>query len=143
LKQIPKHIQSASPACRYKYHPSFQSFPSLQAFLPFLSSLLLQTQPSRSFCAIMFAPVVPLLASFASFFAAAAHASVVFTVSCDPLSIQMADPIVSPGVASGHVHAISGGTAFNRTMLGADGAVDAKATTCDKFTDHSNYVRRS
>jgi hypothetical protein len=68
------------------------------------------------------------------------HASDVWTLNCDPLSIQRADPIVSPGVASGHVHAIVGGTAFNRTMSGNDSAVGALATTCDKFTDHSNYV---
>jgi len=68
------------------------------------------------------------------------HASDVWTLNCDPLSIQRADPIMSPGVASGHVHAIVGGTAFNRTMSGNDSAVGALATTCDKFTDHSNYV---
>jgi hypothetical protein len=68
------------------------------------------------------------------------HASNVWTLNCAPLSIQRADPIVSPGVASGHVHAIVRGTAFNRTMSGNDSAVDALATTCDKFTDHSNYV---
>jgi hypothetical protein len=68
------------------------------------------------------------------------HASDVCTLNCDPLSIQRAEPIMSPGVAFGHVHAIVGGTAFNRTMSGNDSAVDASATTCDKFTDNSNYV---
>ena len=63
-----------------------------------------------------------------------------WTINCGVLSIQRSDPIVSPGNASGHVHAISGGTAFSRTMNGVDAAVDAKQTTCDKFTDHSNYV---
>ncbi len=61
-----------------------------------------------------------------------------FTVNCNPLTIQRSDPIVSPGVASGHVHIITGGTAFQRTMS-ADTAVNAKATTCDKTLDKSNY----
>jgi hypothetical protein len=58
----------------------------------------------------------------------------------NPFSDQRADPIMSPRVASSHVHAIVGGAAFNRTMNGNDSAVDALATTCDKFADHSNYV---
>lgn len=81
----------------------------------------------------------PAALSVFSLFAAAAHATNVWTVSCDPLTIQMSDPIVSPGVQSGHVHAISGGTGFNRTMS-RDAAVNSKATTCNKFTDHSNYA---
>ena len=68
------------------------------------------------------------------------QASDVWTVNCGILSSQMADPIVSPGVPSSHVHAISGGTAFKRSMPGIDSAVNANQTTCDKFTDHSNYV---
>lgn len=68
------------------------------------------------------------------------QASDVWTVNCGILSSQLADPIVSPGVPSSHVHAISGGTAFKRSMPGIDSAVNAKQTTCDKFTDHSNYV---
>ncbi|KAL2075415.1 hypothetical protein VTL71DRAFT_358 [Oculimacula yallundae] len=63
----------------------------------------------------------------------------VWTTNCGVLSIQRSDPIVSPGGPSSHVHAISGGTAFTRNMAGIDDAVNAKATTCDKFTDHSNY----
>lgn len=64
----------------------------------------------------------------------------VWTVNCGVLTIQRSDPIVSPGGPSSHVHAISGGTAFSRNMPGIDDAVNAKATTCDKYTDHSNYV---
>ncbi|TAQ88768.1 hypothetical protein B7494_g2934 [Chlorociboria aeruginascens] len=66
-------------------------------------------------------------------------ASVVWTVNCAPLTIQQTDPILSPGNLSTHVHAVVGGTAFSSLMLGDDAAVDAKATTCDKFIDHSNY----
>jgi hypothetical protein len=70
----------------------------------------------------------------------AVQASDVWTVNCGVLSVQRSDPIVSPGVPSAHVHSIVGGTAFNRTMTGVNAAVNAKKTTCDKFTDHSNYV---
>jgi hypothetical protein len=69
------------------------------------------------------------------------HAQVLtdeFTVNCNPLTIQRSDPIVSPGVASGHIHIITGGTAFQRTM-GPNTATNAKATTCDKTLDKSNY----
>ncbi len=72
---------------------------------------------------------------------AAVQASNVWTVNCAPLSVQLTDPIVNPGASSMHVHAISGGTAFSRDMSDPMAAVDALATTCDKYTDHSNYVR--
>lgn len=62
----------------------------------------------------------------------------IFTVNCQPLTIQRGDPIVSPGVISSHVHAVIGGTAFQDTM-GLTTAVKAKDTTCDKKIDHSNY----
>ena len=63
-----------------------------------------------------------------------------WTVNCAPLTVQRSDPIVNPGVPASHVHAVSGGTAFSRSMQGIDSAVKARGTTCDKFTDHSNYV---
>ncbi|KAK0125618.1 hypothetical protein ONS96_009452 [Cadophora gregata f. sp. sojae] len=63
----------------------------------------------------------------------------VWTVNCGVLSVQRSDPIISPGRPSSHVHAIVGGTAFSRSMAGIKDAVNAKATTCDKYTDHSNY----
>jgi len=62
-----------------------------------------------------------------------------FTVNCVPLTIQRSDPIVFPGVASAHVHAIIGGNAFSRSMPGVYSAVNATATTCNKALDHSNY----
>jgi hypothetical protein len=61
-----------------------------------------------------------------------------FTVNCVPLTQQRADPIVSPGVASSHVHAVIGGNAFQRRM-GPTDALKANSTTCDKAIDHSNY----
>jgi len=61
-----------------------------------------------------------------------------FTVNCAPLTYQRSDPIVQPGMASGHVHAVAGGNAFQRTM-GPLAAMNATATTCDKHIDHSNY----
>lgn len=62
-----------------------------------------------------------------------------FVVNCAPLTIQRADPIVTPGKPSQHVHAIVGGNAFRRTMSDANSAELATATTCDKKLDHSNY----
>ena len=68
------------------------------------------------------------------------QASSVWTVNCGVLTIQRSDPILSVGVASSHVHAVVGGTAFSRNMSDPNAAVNANATTCDKYTDHSNYV---
>lgn len=62
----------------------------------------------------------------------------IFTVNCQPLTIQRGDPIISPGAISAHVHAVIGGTAFQQTM-GRDTALNAKDTTCDKKIDKSNY----
>ncbi|PRP73452.1 hypothetical protein PROFUN_16691, partial [Planoprotostelium fungivorum] len=64
--------------------------------------------------------------------AAVAHAGDTFVVNCNPLSVQRADPIVTPGRPAPHVHSIVGGNAFNRTMLGIDFAENATGTTCDK-----------
>lgn len=61
-----------------------------------------------------------------------------FTVNCAPLTVQRGDPIVWPGVLSAHVHAVVGGTAFNLTESN-EAAQAAKATTCDKILDNSNY----
>jgi len=61
-----------------------------------------------------------------------------FTVNCVPLTIQRSDPIVQPGIPSGHVHSVIGGNAFRRTMGPMD-ANKADSTTCDKAIDHSNY----
>jgi len=62
-----------------------------------------------------------------------------FTVNCQPLTIQRSDPIVSPGIASAHVHSVIGGNAFSRSMVAANAANLANSTTCDKSLDHSNY----
>lgn len=61
-----------------------------------------------------------------------------FTVNCHPLTIQRGDPIIFPGVISPHVHIVTGGTAFQLTESN-EAAVGAKATTCDKILDNSNY----
>ena len=62
-----------------------------------------------------------------------------FTVNCEPLTLQRSDPLVSPGIASGHVHAVVGGNAFSRNMSTPTAATIANSTTCDKYIDHSNY----
>jgi hypothetical protein len=61
-----------------------------------------------------------------------------FTVNCAPLTIQRGDPIVSPGQVSAHVHAVVGGSNF-QLRLSNDEARAARATTCDKVLDNSNY----
>jgi len=73
-----------------------------------------------------------------SFVCAALAGNGLFTVSCAPLTIQRADPIVNPGVAGTHVHSIVGGNAFQRAMYGR-AAENATATTCSFSLDHSNY----
>ena len=61
-----------------------------------------------------------------------------FTVNCASLTVQRGDPIIFPGVISPHVHSVVGGTAFQQTESNQV-AINAKATTCDKVLDHSNY----
>lgn len=79
-------------------------------------------------------PALPLLlSSFAS-----AQQNQVFTVNCQPLTVQRADPIVFPGQISPHVHTVTGGTNFRRTESNQV-AINALNTTCDKTLDHSNY----
>jgi len=56
-----------------------------------------------------------------------------------PLTMGRMDPIVNPGVASGHVHAIQGGNAFALTMSDTD-AVDKSTCTSSRVkNDKSNY----
>ncbi|KID78291.1 hypothetical protein MBR_02739, partial [Metarhizium brunneum ARSEF 3297] len=61
-----------------------------------------------------------------------------FTVNCAPLTFYRGDPIIFPGVISPHVHAIVGGTRFSLNLTNEQ-ASQAKATTCDKHLDKSNY----
>ncbi|KAL4993326.1 hypothetical protein BDV10DRAFT_199711 [Aspergillus recurvatus] len=61
-----------------------------------------------------------------------------FSFSCLPLTTQLSDPIVSPGRESSHMHVVTGGTAFQRTM-GMQTARNARETTCEVALDRSNY----
>jgi len=80
--------------------------------------------------------------ALATLLSALAHnvAGQLFTVNCGVLdgSIQRADPLIFPGQVSPHVHVASGGTAFGQTESSSQ-AVNARATTCDKFYDKSSY----
>ncbi|KAF2835437.1 WSC domain-containing protein [Patellaria atrata CBS 101060] len=62
-----------------------------------------------------------------------------FRMGC-PGSIvrERADPIVSPGKASGHVHTISGGSGFGFEMSYED-AINSACTSCSIKEDLSNY----
>jgi hypothetical protein len=62
-----------------------------------------------------------------------------FSFGCFPETVQRSDPILSPGVASSHVHVVVGGNNFSRNMSGIDSAKDATKTSCDIPSDMSNY----
>lgn len=69
----------------------------------------------------------------------AAPTSSTFVVQCySRLFDQRADPVVSPGIASGHVHTISGGNGFNVTM-DYNKARSSQCSTCNIKQDLSNY----
>lgn len=55
-----------------------------------------------------------------------------------PLTMGRMDPIISPGEASGHVHAIQGGSNFNLTMAD-DALLDSSCTSALVANDKSNY----
>ncbi|KAG5978281.1 hypothetical protein E4U54_007044 [Claviceps lovelessii] len=61
-----------------------------------------------------------------------------FTVNCSPLAVFRGDPVVDFGKPSTHVHAIAGGTRFSIDLTNEQ-ATQARATTCDKHLDKSNY----
>ena len=55
-----------------------------------------------------------------------------------PLVMGRMDPIVSPGTASGHVHAVQGGNAFALSMTD-DQALGSTCTSSLVKNDKSNY----
>ncbi len=55
-----------------------------------------------------------------------------------PLTMGRMDPIINPGVASSHVHAIQGGSNFNLTMEN-DVLLDSHCTSSLVRADKSNY----
>lgn len=69
----------------------------------------------------------------------AAPVSGTFVIQCySRLFDERADPVVDPGKASNHVHAIVGGNGFNFTM-NYDQARASKCSTCNVKEDLSNY----
>ena len=66
------------------------------------------------------------------------HANV-WTVDCGVLTTQRMDPIVFPGEEpAGHVHAIVGGSKFDKSSQYAD-LQESQCTTCNVAQDLSNY----
>lgn len=66
-------------------------------------------------------------------------ASGFFKVPCStPLVIERADPLISPGVASNHVHTIMGGSGFGFTM-DYDMTQTSECSSCSPIEDKSNY----
>lgn len=86
-------------------------------------------------------PTVTLLAGLASV-ATAAKTGRTFAVNHfygnGPLTMGRMDPIISPGTASGHVHAIQGGSNFALTMSD-DVLLESKCTSSLVINDKSNY----
>lgn len=74
-----------------------------------------------------------LLAKFAS-----ARQAVIRFYGDGPLTVCRADPIVSPGVASSHVHVVNGGSNFALKM--SDTTLQkSDCTSTDVQNDRSNY----
>ncbi|KAH0545165.1 hypothetical protein FGG08_000777 [Glutinoglossum americanum] len=68
-----------------------------------------------------------------------APASAFWRMPCsNPLVVERADPVVSPGAVSGHVHTIMGGSGFGFTMDYAQARASA-CSTCKVAQDMSNY----
>jgi hypothetical protein len=62
-----------------------------------------------------------------------------FKVPCStPLVIERADPLISPGVASNHVHTILGGSGFGFTM-NYEMTQKSQCNSCSAIEDKSNY----
>ncbi len=55
-----------------------------------------------------------------------------------PIVVERADPIISPGRVSAHVHTIMGGSGFGFSMDYAQ-ARASKCSSCTVTTDMSNY----
>ena len=71
--------------------------------------------------------------------ASIAPADAFFRMSCPGrVARERLDPIVSPGMVSGHVHTISGGAGFGPSMT-FEGARASKCSSCEIKEDMSNY----
>jgi hypothetical protein len=83
-----------------------------------------------------------LLATFAASASAYSATGRTFAVNHfygkGPLVTARMDPIVSPGVPSGHVHAVQGGNAFALSMT-EDQALTSTCTSSLVKNDKSNY----
>ncbi|OLL24407.1 WSC domain-containing protein 2 [Neolecta irregularis DAH-3] len=67
-----------------------------------------------------------------------ATASAYFVLNCGLLVTERADPIVAPGLASQHVHSISGASNFG-TTISYDSLINSSCTTCNTQIDKSSY----
>jgi len=79
------------------------------------------------------------LAAAVSLLASIPSAAAFWRMPCSgPIVTERADPVISPGKVSGHVHAVFGGSAFNFTMDYAE-ARTSECTSCRVTADSSNY----
>ena len=60
-------------------------------------------------------------------------------IQSNPLVMGRMDPIVDPGVPSGHVHAVHGGNAFDLQVAKQQLLKDSTCTTAYLTSDKSNY----
>ncbi|TDZ28163.1 hypothetical protein C8035_v001935 [Colletotrichum spinosum] len=69
----------------------------------------------------------------------ASYATAFFKIPCSrPVVVERADPIVNPGVLSGHLHTIMGGSGFDFSMT-YEQARASSCSTCKVTADLSNY----
>ncbi len=79
------------------------------------------------------------LFAFGALATLAVPASAFWRLPCNaPLVVERADPIVSPGNVSGHLHTIMGGNGFGFTMDYAD-TQESTCSSCLVTKDFSNY----
>ncbi|KAI1814418.1 WSC domain-containing protein [Poronia punctata] len=70
----------------------------------------------------------------------AASVTAFFRLPCSsPVAVERADPIISPGTVSMHLHTIMGSDAFNFTMDYQDTQTEATCSTCKVVEDMSAY----
>lgn len=74
-----------------------------------------------------------------SFFISISPVLTFFKVPCStPILVERADPIISPGMASSHVHTILGGSGFGFTM-DYSMTQSSQCSSCSAIEDKSNY----
>merc|ERR1711977_237781 len=128
-------VQSFQPAATTQYSRRYSLFD-----LQLLRTITFQ-QSSNCLAKMQFSKtaLLALCASSASAYSATKRTFAVnHFYGKGPLVVGRMDPIVNPGVASGHVHAVQGGNAFALSMTD-DQALKSTCTSSRVKDDKSNY----